>query len=72
MRYGKAPPSPWYFSLPQGYPGAGIYQTPGAPYHPSGTVRLGGVGSNTGFGLAMAVTAGILLAAGFTVLVSQK
>lgn len=71
MRYGKAPASPWYFTMPQGYPGQGIYATP-HPSFPSQTVRLGAAGSTAGFGLAVAVTGGIILATLFTVLVTQK
>lgn len=71
MRYGKAPPTPWYFSVPQGYPGAGIAMTPGTPFHPNGTMRLGATPS-AGFGLAVAVTGGIVLATLFTVLITQK
>jgi hypothetical protein len=69
MRYGKAPPSPWYFTLPQGYPGQGIYATP-HPSFPSQTVHLGAT-PNPGFALALAVGAGILMASLFTVMVKH-
>lgn len=67
MRAGKAPPSPWYFSIPQGY--NGVVPTPSMPYHGGATVRLGATTPSPGFTLAVAVTAGILLATAFTVLV---
>jgi hypothetical protein len=55
--------------MPQGYPGPGIYATP-HPTHPNMTMRLGATpASNVGFGLAVAVTAGIVLATIFTVMV---
>ena len=71
MRAGKAPPSPWYFSIPQGYPGPGIVSAPGMPYHGGATVRLGATPS-PGFTLAVAVTAGIALATMFTLLVKAS